>query len=102
MTHSVEEVIKKLNITQLKSLIVLYGLQKPHSRSTKNDYVNYILSSGANLDSKMLINYFSLNVEQNNNGVLNINKTERAQSPSKKPQRKKKIDSIEITNFAEL
>ncbi len=64
MDHTVDEILQKLNLTQLKSLIALYGLEKPHSKSTKNDYILYIQNSNISLDSRMLVNYFNLTLKQ--------------------------------------
>jgi hypothetical protein len=63
MDYSTEEILAKLNVTQLKSLVTLYGLEKPHSKSTKSDYVTYIQSSNISLDPRMLVNYFDLNLK---------------------------------------
>lgn len=64
MEFTVDEILTKLNLAQLKSLITLYGLEKPHSKSTKSDYIAYIQTSGIVLDPRMLINYFSLALKQ--------------------------------------
>ena len=64
MDISVEEVLNKLNVSQLKNLITLFGLEKPHSKSTKSDMINHIKNSGSALDAKMLINYFNLEIKQ--------------------------------------
>ena len=64
MDHTVEEILAKLNLTQLKSLITLYSLEKPHSKSLKSDYITYIQSSNISLDPRMLVNFFGLNLKQ--------------------------------------
>ncbi len=64
MEHTVDEILAKLNLLQLKNLIALYGLEKPHSKSSKSDYVSYIQSSGIVLDPRMLVNYFNLTLKQ--------------------------------------
>lgn len=55
-----DEILPKLTLPQLRDLINLFGLTKPHSRSTKPDLINFIKSSNAVIDPKMLINYFKL------------------------------------------
>jgi hypothetical protein len=61
--YTVEEILHKLKVSQLHKLITLYGLEKPHSKSTKEDLLKYIDVSKLSLDSKMLINYFELKLK---------------------------------------
>lgn len=63
MEQTAEDILKKLNVTQLKDLISLYGLEKPHSKSTKGDYITYIQGSNISLDARMLVNYFDLQIK---------------------------------------
>lgn len=63
MEYSVEDILNKLNSKQLHALIALYGLEKPHSKSTKSDLLNYIDSIKNKLDTKMLVNYFELKLK---------------------------------------
>ena len=64
MENSINEILHQLNSSQIKELIVLFDLEKPHSRSTKADLINHIKQSNASLDAKMLINYFKLQLKQ--------------------------------------
>jgi hypothetical protein len=64
MEHTVDDVLHKLNIAQLKDLINLFGIEKPHSRSTKSDMLNHIKQSNSTLDAKMLMNYFNIQLKQ--------------------------------------
>jgi len=90
MDNNIENILSKLNITQLKSLIDLYGLEKPHSKSTKKDYINYLLSSTANLDAKMLTNYFSLGGNSQRPKAIKLQK-EVSENRSKRSSSQKKI-----------
>ncbi len=55
--NSIRSALSRLSLAQMKELLQLFGLEKPHSRSTKEDYITYILSSGRSLDATMLINF---------------------------------------------
>lgn len=71
MDITIDEILNKLNISQLKDLITLFGLEKPMAKSTKSDVINHIKSSGASLDPKMLINYFNLTIKSKREKVKN-------------------------------
>ena len=72
MDYTIDELLQKLNIIQLKDLINLYGLEKPHSRSSKSDIISYIKASNILLDPRMLINYFSLKLKTKNSSEIDI------------------------------
>lgn len=72
MDYTTDEILLKLNLTQLKSLITLYGLEKPHSKSTKSDYITYIQSSDIVLDPRMLVNFFGLTLKQKKTGKTDM------------------------------
>ncbi len=63
MDYSAEEILIKLNLSQLKNLIALYGLEKPHSKSSKSDHIEYIKKSNIALDPRMLVNYFGIDIK---------------------------------------
>ncbi len=61
---TVDEILQKLKIPQLKELIGLFGLDTPHSKSKKHDLILYISAANLPLDSRMLINYFKLELKE--------------------------------------
>lgn len=57
---TVDQILAKLTISQLKQLIELFGRPKPNAKSTKSDVIAYIKTLNLPLDVQMLQKYFGL------------------------------------------
>lgn len=57
---TVDQILAKLTISQLKHLIDLFGRPKPNAKATKNDVITHINTLNLPLDVQMLQKYFGL------------------------------------------